>query len=156
LEGTVPPKSVQIASWTWAANSVILKLLVPVGALALNALRHRGSVHSDSPELLLMAGGFYFFAVTVPILLIAALLFVKLRRGRNWARVVVVVVTVASVLLAIGNFQTLRIVYGSNLDLATLGTFFLYACVSPVAMVVTAILLFSTPANLFFRGETDE
>jgi hypothetical protein len=156
VEGTVPPKSVQIASWTLAANAVILKLLIPVGALALNALHNRGSVQGDSPELLFMAGGFYFFVVTVPILLVAALLFVKLRRGRNWARVVVVVVTAVSALLAIRNFQTLLIVYGTNLDLVKLGTFLLYACVSPITMVVTAILLYSTTANSFFRGETDE
>lgn len=152
----MPPKSVQMASWTLAANAVILKFLIPLGALALNALHNRGSVRADSPELLFMVGWLYLFVVTVPILLIAAFLFVKLRRGRNWARVVVVIVTVVSVLLAIRNYQTLRIVYGTNLDLATLGTFLLYACVSPIALVGTAILLFSNSANQFFRGETDE
>jgi hypothetical protein len=152
----MPPKSVQIASWILLANAVLLKLAIPLGAVALSAFHASASSHGDSPLLIFMAGGLYFFVVTIPIVLIAALLFVKLRQGRNWARIIVVIVMAISLFVAFRNIQLLSLLYGPHLDLAKVGRFVLSACASPIAMVVTAALLFSTTANPFFRGERYE
>jgi hypothetical protein len=152
----MPPKSVQLASWLLLGNAVLLKLAIPLGTFALSAFHASASSHGDSPLLIFMAGGLYFFVVTVPIVLIAALLFVKLRQGRNWARIIVVIVTAISIYLAYRNYQLLSLLYGPNLDLAKVGRFVLSACTSPIAMVVTAVLLFSATANPFFRDEHRE
>jgi hypothetical protein len=152
----MPPKSVQIASWILLANAVLLKLAIPLGTVALSAFHASASSHGDSPLLIFMAGGLYFFVVTIPIVLIAALLFVKLRQGRNWARIIVVIVMAISLFVAFRNFQLFSLLYGPNFDLAKVGRFVLSACASPIAMVVTAVLLFSTTANPFFRGERYE
>ncbi len=152
----MPPKAVQLASWILLANAVVLKLAIPLGTLALSTFHASASSHRDSPLLIVMAGGLYFFVVTVPIVLIAALLFVKLRQGRNWARIIVVIVTGISLLLAYRNFQLLSLTYGRSMDSATVGRFVLSACASPIAMVVTGVLLFSATANPFFRDENRE
>ena len=156
MEGTVPPKSVQIASWILVLNAIIVKLLIPMGTLAFSALHSRGLAQGHAADILSAGGWIVFLAVAAPTLLVAVLLFVKLRQGRNWARIIVVIVTVVSLLLTIRNFQTLLVVYGKHLDLAVLGTFFIYACVSPVTMLLAVVLLFSATANTFFRGETYE
>jgi hypothetical protein len=150
------PKTVQLASWILLANAVVLRLAIPLGALALSAFHASASSHGDSPLLIFMAGGMYFFVVTIPIVLIAALLFVKLRQGRNWARIIVVIVTAISIFVAYRNFQLFSLIYATNIDLAKLGSFILSACMSPIAMLVTAVLLFSTTANPFFRAESRE
>lgn len=152
----MPPKSVQLASWLLLANAVVLKLAIPLGGLALSAFHANASSHGDSPLLIFMAGGLYFFVVTIPMVLIAALLFVKVRQGRNWARIIVVIVTAISLFLAYRNFQLLSLTYGRNMDLATLGRFMLSACASPIGLLVTAVLLFSATANPFFREESRE
>jgi hypothetical protein len=156
LEGAMPPKPVQLASWILLVNAVVLKLAIPLGALALSASHASASSHGDSPLLIFMAGGLYFFVVTIPIVLIAALLFVKLRQGRNWARIVVVIVTAISVIIAFRNFQLFSLTYGTSMDLAKVGSFVLSACASPIAMVATAVLLFSATADPFFGEETRE
>ncbi len=147
----MPPKTVHLGAWILLSSAVVLKLAIPFGAPALSALHASASSHGDSPLLIFMAGGLYFFVVAIPMVLIAALLFVKLRQGRNWARIIVVIVTAISLFVAFRNFQLFSLTYGTSMDLAKLSGFAFSACVSPIAMVVTAVLLFSTTANPFFQ-----
>jgi hypothetical protein len=81
----MPPQSVRFATIIILANALSGLSSHHWADLPLNAIHPTSA--GESPLLSVMAGGFYV-AISLPVLLVAALLYYKLRQGRNWARIV--------------------------------------------------------------------
>ena len=143
-----PPRSVRTAAWLFAAATVVYGILMPGGSFAFNAL-HGGS-RGESPLLSVMAGGFALFLIA-PRLLLNVLLYFKILRGRNWARVLFVLLTGIEIYSAFWSFR-LSVLFG----VGALPLWFLLEGASAFLYVVAAVLLFSETGNAWFRGQQVE
>jgi hypothetical protein len=128
-------------------------VLTPLGGFALNAIHPTSA--GESPLLSVMAGGFYV-AISLPVLLVAALLYYKLRQGRNWARIVHSVFVALMMIPLISDFRLANLVHGGHWGVADMTSFALFRLPYPAAYIVAAVLLFSATARAWFAGERDE
>jgi hypothetical protein len=149
----MPPQSVRIATIIIIANALLWLVLIPLGGFALNAI-HPASA-GESPLLSMMAGGFYI-ALSLPVLLVAALLYFKLRQGRNWARIVYTVFLALMMIPLISDFRLANLMHGGHWGVADVTSFALFRLAYPAAYIAAAVLLFSATASAWFAGERDE
>jgi hypothetical protein len=149
----MPPQSVRIATIIIVANALVWLVLLPLAGFALNAM-HPGSA-GESPLLSVMAGGLYI-AISLPVLLVAALLYFKLRRGRNWARILYTVFVALMMIPLISDFRIANLVHGGHWGLAEITSFAVFRLPYPAAYIAAAVLLFSATARAWFAGERDE
>jgi hypothetical protein len=119
-------------------SSVVLSVRLLWGALALGVLRLllESPKLAATPNLMVMAGGF------VVALAIYALLIAKISSGRNWARMIFLVLMLADLLLSmpgvVGGFG--RAPLGASMALAGAGL-----------QVWALVLLFTDPGKAWFQ-----
>jgi hypothetical protein len=149
----MPPQSVRIATIIIIANALLWLVLIPLGGFSLNAI-HPVSA-GESPLLSVMAGGLYI-AMSLPVLLVAALLYFKLRQGRNWARILYAVFVALMMIPLISDFRIANLVHGGHWGVAEMTSFAVFRLPYPAAHIAAAVLLFSATARAWFAGERDE
>jgi hypothetical protein len=140
----MPPRSVKTAAWILATATVAYKILIPGGVFASNALH--GASRGDSPVLSAMAAGFALFLI-IPRLLLTALACLKILEGRNWARVVFVLLTCIEIYAAFWSFRLAML-----LGVRALPGWFLLEGGAAFLYAMATISLFSETANAWFRG----
>jgi hypothetical protein len=135
---TVVPPRVNAAFWLYIAGAVLslIALIVSVatiGSVTASLQQQNGGRLSGSAASAAVGAG-VTIAVVFGILYIAAYVIfaVFMRRGANWARIVLLVVTVLSVFGVLG---------GYGLGAARL-----------IVGVIATILIFTKPANDYFRS----
>jgi len=131
---TAPPTPVNAAFWIWVAEAileVILAIIVMIGVSAAASL-----LTSDSATAGVIMGTAIGVGIVMIIIAALRILFaVYMRRGRNWARIVL---TVLGVLGVLGGISSL--VQGSWFYLITVA-----------ATIVAIVLMFVPTANPWFR-----
>jgi len=133
------PQQVQISFWLWVATAVVGIISAVYGFTqrdaALNAARAVNTANlSDDTLQAAITFGLILAAVFLVVFAALYLLFAfKARAGRNWARIVLTVLTVLDVLfLAVG--------------------FSILSGLSTLAAVVAVVLLFLPASNQFFTA----
>lgn len=149
----MPPKSVRIATAIIAANFLVWKVILPLGGLALNAI-HPKSI-GESPLLSVMAGTVYFVFL-VPALVLFAVLFYKLRQGRNWARIVFAAVVALTMISAFGDVRLFSMLNAGHWSIVGIASLLLFGLAYPAANITAAVLLFSSTGNAWFVDEHKE
>jgi hypothetical protein len=144
------PQSVRIATIVIAVNALFWNVLIPLGGLALNAV-HPESV-GESPLLSFVAAP-VFFLISLPVLLIAALFYFKLRDGRNWARIAYTIFVALIVTRLVSDFRIANLMHAGHWGVAEITSFTLYAVPYSAAYIVAVVLLFSATANAWFAAE---
>lgn len=137
----VVPKQVNAAFWLYIASAVLSLIALIIGVATVgslkSAIQQQGSTNgqqmSDS-AVNAAIGVSITLTVIFGILYIAAYVIfaIFMRRGANWARIVLLIVTVLSLFGVLGGYGTgaLRLILG----------------------VIATILIFLKPANEYFRS----
>ncbi|MGH1526616.1 hypothetical protein ACRAWC_22455 [Leifsonia sp. L25] len=141
---TEPPRTVNIAFWLFIAGAVlsVISGIITIATIGsqraqfLDAIRNSSQANTGNPQSLadaVIAGATTWAVVTLIFWAVAFVLFAFfMRRGANWARIVLTVLTVLSLLNIINGF----------------GTGFLQFA----AAVVAVILMFLRPSNEYFAA----
>ena len=140
----MPPQVVRTAARLVAGTTIVYWILIPGGCLALNAI-HPAS-RGESPLLSVMAMGLGLILIA-PMLLISALVYFKVLQGRNWARVLLLVLACIAVYATLQGFH-LALLFGVK----ALPSWFLLEGAPGVLYVIAAVLLYSGTANAWFRN----
>jgi hypothetical protein len=140
-----PPQSVRIAAWLFAATTILYNILLPGGRLALNALHPES--RGESPLLSVMAMGAGIVLVA-PRLLLSALAYFNILQGRNWARVLLLLLTALSVYFGIQGLRLVLLISGVQM----LPLWILQTGAEPFLYIVATALLFFGAGNAWFRG----
>lgn len=143
------PRTIRIGAWLFAVAMLIDNVVMPGGSLALNALHPQS--RGESPLLSVMAMGVGFVFV-VPRLLLGGVAVFNMVRGRNWARVVALILIGASFYSA---FQSLSFALTVN-GISALPLWFLYQGIVPALYLASAFFLVSKNANHWFRDQGGE
>jgi hypothetical protein len=141
INSTTPPRFVNIAYWLFLLVALIHVVLVIVSiatfgatsATAKSQLANTQTGVSSAQENSIL-GASLVVAIVIGILYIVAFVLfdVFMRRGANWARIVLLIVTILSLPGITG-------AYGLG-------------AISVVAAVVATVLMFLRPSNEYFRG----
>jgi hypothetical protein len=143
------PRTIKIGAWLFIVAMLIDNVVIPGGSLALNALHPQS--RGESPLLSVMAMGVGFVFV-VPRLLLGGVAIFNIVRGRNWARVVALILISASFYSA---FQSLSPALMLN-GVSALPFWFLYQGIVPALYLASAFFLVSKNANTWFRDQGGE
>jgi hypothetical protein len=135
------PTQVNTSYWLYIAAAIVSVIILLLSAFAVDATRklirqaaEKSGSHLTSTQLDAAATASIVFAVVLGLIFAAlfVLFAVFMRRGANWARIVLLIITVLSLTGAAGS-------YGLGILRLILG-------------VVATVLIFMRPANEYFRA----
>jgi hypothetical protein len=139
------PKSVRIATIIIVANVLIWSVLIPLGNLARN-FSHLG-------ESTVVGATVFNFVFSIPGLLIAVLLYFKLRQGRNWARILFLLLVAVTIAPLVSNFRVIDMVNRGQWGVPEIANYALYQLASPTVYIIAIVLLFSPSARAWFASK---
>jgi hypothetical protein len=141
----MPPQSVRSAAWLFAATTILYNILIPGGRLALNALHPESRGESPLLSIVAMGAG---LVVIAPRLLLSAVAYFNILRRRNWARVLLLLLTALSVYFGIQSFRLVLMMSGVQ----TLPLWFLESGAEACLYAVSTALVFFGSGNAWFRS----
>jgi hypothetical protein len=149
LNTSTRPRNVDMAFWLWVA-SLLVSLIAQLFGLSatvdgLQDSMQQRSTQPLSPDALASRAHIFFIAIIVVTVLVTALLVffgVKMRAGRNWARITITVLTALGVLLLANTLMT-----AGGLDMIT-------SIVSGLLAVAAVVLMFRPDAKAQFAPKS--
>ena len=149
LNTSAQPRDVDMAFWLWVA-SLLVSLIGQLFGLSatVNGLQDSMQGRSTQPlspdALASMAHIFFIVIIVVTVLFIALLVFfgVKMRAGRNWARITITVLTVLEALSLVNSLMT------------TGGLEMIASIVSVLLAVAAVVLMFRPDAKAYFAPKS--
>lgn len=141
-DGLAAPSSVVLATWWYFASAVLVAVGGVLGQLSALRVAHALAVRGQ-------AVGVTLGITTLVVLALKLLVVVRLRRGRNWSRIAVVVIAVFEAV----DYGVRADSLGRQLAVGPLSAGAVLAAVlGLVALVAAVVLLFRPESNTFFRS----
>jgi len=149
LNTSAQPRDVDMAFWLWVA-SLLVSLIGQLFGLSAtvdglqDSMQERSTQPLSPDALASMAHIFFIVIIVVTVLFIALLVFfgVKMRAGRNWARITITVLTALEALSLVNTLMT------------TGGLEMIASIVSVLLAVAAVVLMFRPDAKAYFAPKS--
>jgi flagellar biosynthesis protein FlhB len=149
LNTSAQPRDVDMAFWLWVASLLVSLIGQLFGVSATvdglqDSMQERSTQPLSPDALASMAHIFFIVIIVVTVLFIALLVFfgVKMRAGRNWARITITVLTALEALSLVNTLMT------------TGGLEMIASIVSVLLAVAAVVLMFRPDAKAYFAPKS--